>query len=732
MGGNTLLSGVVAAAWLTAPSAAYEFKTRSGIRPWVDPDTPSDRQTYVSSRGDVWELTMSDEFNMPNRTFEPGRDHMWTSIDKPDGVNAALQVYSHNMTYTECDANGNCDFVIKIIEDNTTLRVWNEYQNPPGFKTVSFFYRAAMVQSWNKFCYQGGMVEVRAQLPGATSKESGNPDIAKGPKTRAEARLYYPTWPGIWMLGNLGRAIFSASNNRMWPFSYNECNPDVFEPTNQRISACDGNPGHGLNPYQGRGAPEIDLVEGGGSDISSSIQVGPGMPKQFRVMFPKNDTNQYCVYSFSCDSPGANSPDVPTNLYKRQRGHKSWYQGLRYAANNFCTPDAKYRQDYKTVKASVDGGIKENTCTPQNCPGSKDANADLGLIDGKGPEHWGINTNGTCFPVMNGYSGAFLCSPGNKLCEDDGLEENPRMEPFAYQMDAISSNWPLHIAAYTDYLVYQVEWVTGSKGWVRWMLDGHPIFEIPAESVEDVPQDAKKSNPKKIMIEEPLYVIFNVALSTSWGAVPPNAGKPCRGDGKDPAVNKLCDSFPMYMKIDYIRLYQDVSPGSKMTTTCDPPTHPTRQWIIDHIDEYEDYDNPVIEVRGKAMCRTDDDCTVGDRRFGRVTTGTCRRGRCECRGSSWTGPRCTSTLAQIGSGLSQPGMFSGSAGPPFEIALAVGAAVYCITFASIFISLRASKRTDDNFKRMALAGRTSGAPSDVASKENSNSSNNLVYSTNFV
>ncbi|GAB9476809.1 Beta-glucan synthesis-associated protein, partial [Globisporangium polare] len=31
---------------------ATEFETKSGIRTWVDPATPEDRQVYTSSRGD--------------------------------------------------------------------------------------------------------------------------------------------------------------------------------------------------------------------------------------------------------------------------------------------------------------------------------------------------------------------------------------------------------------------------------------------------------------------------------------------------------------------------------------------------------------------------------------------------------------------------------------------------------------------------------------------------------
>uniref|UniRef100_K3X0G6 GH16 domain-containing protein n=1 Tax=Globisporangium ultimum (strain ATCC 200006 / CBS 805.95 / DAOM BR144) TaxID=431595 RepID=K3X0G6_GLOUD len=582
-------------------SDAAEFATQSGIRTWVDPATPAASQTYTTSRGQTWELVMSDEFNTPNRSFEPGKDHMWTSIEKPDGVNAALEVYSHNMTSTACDADGTCYFYIKTIDDVTTVQVWNEYLATPGYETVEFFYRSGMVQSWNKFCLQGGAIAVRVQLPGAVTAASGNPDIANGSSARASTIKYYPTWPGIWLMGNLGRAIFSASTSRMWPFSYNECNDDVFNSTNQRISACDANPGSGMNPNQGRGAPEIDILEGGGAAISSSIQVGPGMPTDFRIIPPSEDLNVYCIYSHTCETPGANSPGIPTAVYAAKRSYKTWYQGMRYAANNLCKPDATTKQDYATVKAALTKGVTENACTTTNCPGSYDPNADLGFIDNSTTNHWGINTNGTCFPIMNAYAGAILCSPGNKdsMCEATNATQSDDVAVFAYQMDALSSNWDIHVGAYTGYLVYSIEWVTGSSGYIRWMLEGEPIFEIPASTLESPPQDTAKGNPVKIMLEEPMYMIFNVALASSWGATPPNAGKECRGDGTDPVANKICDSLPMYLKIDYIRVYQDTSDTSTMAVGCDPASHPTKQWILDNIDDYQDDDNLATDVQGK-------------------------------------------------------------------------------------------------------------------------------------
>ncbi|KAE9297649.1 hypothetical protein PR003_g23442 [Phytophthora rubi] len=41
-----------------------------------------------------------------------------------------------------------------------------------------------------------------------------------------------------------------------------------------------------------------------------------------------------------------------------------------------------------------------------------------------------------------------------------------------------------------------------------------------------------------------------------------------------------------------------------MSVGWDPKTHPTRQWILDHLDEYEDEENKLVElfVLGIASC----------------------------------------------------------------------------------------------------------------------------------
>jgi len=153
-------------------------------------------------------------------------------------------------------------------------------------------YISGMLQSWNKLCFTGGLVEVSVQLPGTNSKPG--------------------LWPAAWAMGNLGRAGFGASLDGMWPYSYDSCDvgtlpnqtyPGTMTPQaavqngdpqangvlswlpGQRLSACtcpgEPHPGPTLSngSYSGRAAPEIDMFEAlenaGFGQVSQSAQWAP-------------------------------------------------------------------------------------------------------------------------------------------------------------------------------------------------------------------------------------------------------------------------------------------------------------------------------------------------------------------------------------------------------------------------------------------------------------------------
>ena len=127
-----------------------------------------------------------------------------------------------------------------------------------------------VIQGWNKFCFTGGILEVRAKLPG-------------------EAYIG-GLWPAIWMLGNMARATYVGSANWIWPWSMEKCNRNLQK--SQLISGCNADSHYGMAHYHGRGAPEIDMLEAmpgkaklppspvGRPYFSTSLQVAPGLPSR--------------------------------------------------------------------------------------------------------------------------------------------------------------------------------------------------------------------------------------------------------------------------------------------------------------------------------------------------------------------------------------------------------------------------------------------------------------------
>lgn len=53
-------------------------------------------------------------------------------------------------------------------------------------------YTSGMIQSWNKFCFTGGVLEMSIKLPGGHADAGG-------------------LWPAAWLMGNLARASFEKS-----------------------------------------------------------------------------------------------------------------------------------------------------------------------------------------------------------------------------------------------------------------------------------------------------------------------------------------------------------------------------------------------------------------------------------------------------------------------------------------------------------------------------------------
>eukprot|EP00611_Tribonema_gayanum_P004072 TRINITY_DN1328_c0_g1_i2.p1 TRINITY_DN1328_c0_g1~~TRINITY_DN1328_c0_g1_i2.p1 ORF type:complete len:257 (+),score=65.95 TRINITY_DN1328_c0_g1_i2:141-911(+) len=234
-------------------SIAFSCRLRLAAAGWIDPDTPDSAYSTASlTTGDEYLLVMSDEFEKDGRAFEDGMDPRWGALHKNDYTNAALQFYAK-------DAVTTTDGFLKVTTTNedVTFKYWDD--DSRGYKHMTKNYKSGMVMGWNKFCFKGGVVEVSAALPGQA--------------------YIGGLWPAIWLLGNLARATYTGSSDYTWPWSYNECNRTSAQTAQyqiqQEINACDALKHYGMEPFRGRGSPEIDLLEAmPGRDPYSPYVVG--------------------------------------------------------------------------------------------------------------------------------------------------------------------------------------------------------------------------------------------------------------------------------------------------------------------------------------------------------------------------------------------------------------------------------------------------------------------------
>lgn len=207
----------------------YKYPQLNAIRTsLIDPDTPND----VFNKSGNWTLVFSDEFEVEGRTFNEGDDQFFTAVDIYYSATHDLEYYLPQMITTK---QGN-------------LEITFDKFNYSGLEYVS-----GMLQTWNKLCFnKQAKVEIKAKLPF---------DIKHG------------LWPAAWSLGNLARPGYLATTDGLWPYTYDECDYGILPNQStlnegmsylpgQRLSKCTCIGEDHPNPGIGRGAPEIDIIEG--------------------------------------------------------------------------------------------------------------------------------------------------------------------------------------------------------------------------------------------------------------------------------------------------------------------------------------------------------------------------------------------------------------------------------------------------------------------------------------
>jgi len=204
----------------------------------IDPDTPSDAKSTKAADGTNLDLVFSDEFNKDGRTFYPGDDPYFEAVDLWYGVTQDLEWYDPDAVTTGAG-------VLELRFD--------------AFQNHGLNYRSGMLQSWNKLCFTGGMLEASISLPG-----------------RGDTIGF---WPGFWAMGNLGRPGYASTTDGMWPYSYHDscdqgitANQSSTDGTSylpgMRLPACTCSGQDHPTPGKSRSAPEIDVIE------ASSVPLG--------------------------------------------------------------------------------------------------------------------------------------------------------------------------------------------------------------------------------------------------------------------------------------------------------------------------------------------------------------------------------------------------------------------------------------------------------------------------
>ena len=480
---------------------------------WIDKDTNHKvKETISYVDGRKYNLVFSDEFNVEGRKFHDGQDPRWTSIHKDDYTNFALQFYNGDLVQTS-SGYLNISTIIKDINFHIESKNSNT-----GSSTMTKNYQSGMVQGWNKFCFTGGIVEISAKLPGKY-------DIGG-------------FWPAMWLLGNLARATYVGSSNNVWPWSYDSCNYNLIK--EQAISACNVVNHYGLHSKQGRGAPEIDILEAmPGKEklintpinkpyFSTSLQVAPGYP-DFRP----------------------NVAEVPPK--------DLWY------------------------------------------------GHDIEYADG----------NETALNIF--FYGMHLAG------------QTPDM---SYLADAISANTNLYETHFEDFHKYRLEWIPGPDGYIKWYLDDNFLYSINANAL---------NLTGAIIPEEPMYLILNTAISSTWG-FPQPCPEGCACDCFDARKvecgcgipDRMIENFPAEFLIDYVRVYQADGDGSQIVG-CSTEAHPSRKFIEGHLQNYmskgEKQPLQPIEIGG-GSCKENEDCSYGN----------CTNHKCICN-EGYTGPTCKASVA---------------------------------------------------------------------------------------
>ncbi len=304
----------------------------------IDADTPASALKRTSAAdGKSYHLVFSDEFEQEGRTFWPGDDPFWEAVDLYYGATGDYEYYSPEAVNTTGGA-------LTITMTQKTTHNLN--------------FQSGMVQSWNKFCFQGGYIEFSMRMPG-------------GPSTSGY-------WPGLWLMGNLARPGYAGSTDGMWPYSYASCDAGILR--NQtwvngtgpdgainsqgtysvggRVSflsgmrspacTCPGEDHPGPNVNVARSSPELDILE---AQIQNRAGVSHGYASQSYQIAPFDLSYEWLNTSAAVKIYDDDVTEVNTykgNVYQEAVSALTQIPDAGYVdtSNQYLTYGVEYQPDW--------------------------------------------------------------------------------------------------------------------------------------------------------------------------------------------------------------------------------------------------------------------------------------------------------------------------------------------------------------------------------------------------
>lgn len=124
---------------------------------------------------------------------------------------------------------------------------------------------------------------------------------------------------------------------------------------------------------------------------------------------------------------------------------------------------------------------------------------------------------------------------------------------------------------YTVGFEYWTDPAHPEQGYITWQVNGKPTLRMGADAVPEDPLPLGSGVGRRLIPEEPMSIILNLAISESFQT-----------------VDLTTMTFPNEMHVDYVRVYQR---DGETNVGCSPDGYPTEDYILKHA---EAYSNPNL------------------------------------------------------------------------------------------------------------------------------------------